>query len=404
MPSGAAAMNAPQPSQPTPPLPTQPQTATGTGSGVQAGSTASQSSLPSAGTNSAGAPQAGSSQANAARTGAPPAATPSAATTPKAALNQAVREALATQSGMAPLFANLAALSGSPLAASMPNAVLQVAAQLMGLRLSADGSVSGESVKKAIAQSGLFLEKSLANAGAGAQQPSSPGGDMKASLLMLRSLLQSWLGADGDEAALQALAANAGLARPAAPKRGALPEGQRPASSTLDTSGGADKAQAAGRHLLDQTEAALSRLRLSQFASRSDGSDASVHRASAGNPQITLDIPIALGKETAVAQFTVERDGKESGRDGEISATWRVRFAVDMEPLGPVRALIAMRGEAVDVTLWAERPETAALFTSNAGDLRDGLARADFSIDDVRCWAGKPPEARKSGSLVDKRS
>ena len=379
------------------------------GGNPQAG-TGAQSPLPTvqSAPSSAGAAQAGTggaetSQANAARAGTSPAAAPPAAT-PKAALNQAVREALATQSGMAPLFANLAALSGSPLAASMPNAVLQVAAQLMGLRLSADGSVSGESVKKAVTQSGLFLEKSLAGTTTGTQPATPPGGDMKASLLMLRSLLQSWLGADGDDTALQALAANAALSRPAAPKRGALPEGQRPASATLDASGGADKAQAAGRHLLDQTEAALSRLRLSQFASRSESSDAAVHRASAGNPQITLDIPIALGKETAVAQFTVERDGKEAGRDDEINAAWRVRFAVDMEPLGPVRALIAMRGEAVDVTLWAERPETAALFTSNVTDLRDGLARAEFRIDDVRCWAGKPPEARKSGALVDKRS
>ncbi len=296
----------------------------------------------------------------------------------------------------------------------MPNAILQVAAQMLGLRFGGDGQPGAEGLKNAVGKSGLFQEKALAalatagtkGAAMAAGTVPSTSGDLKSSLLSLKTLLQVFLGADaGDEASLQALlAGKAGGHRPSAPRRGALPEGQRPASPTLDPSaGGAEKALAAGRQLLGQTEAALSRLRLTQFASLSDGKDASVHRSGPATPQIMVDIPIALGRETAVAQFTVERDGG-SGAEADTQAAWRVRFAVDMEPLGPVRALIAMRGENVDVQLWAERPETVSLFADHASDLRDGLKRAEFQIDDVRFWTGKPPEARRSGALVDRKS
>ncbi len=319
---------------------------------------------------------------------------------------------------MAPLFANLSALPGTQLAQAMPNAILQAAAQLLGLRFSADGNVDAASVQKAISQSGLFLEANLAKGGgtetaqaalaqsglmptaSGAQTPTSSP-DMKAALLMLRNLLQSWVG-DGDDALSQAaLAGTAAAKKPAAPKRGALPEGQKPATPTIDTAASGAKAADTGRMLHQQSEAALSRLRLAQFASLSDDADTSVQRP-AGGPSYTFELPLALGRETAIAQFQIERDGKDTDVD-PAERVWRVRFAVDMEPLGPVHSLITMRGEAVDVTLWAERTETAALFSEKISDLRDGLARAEFNIDDVRCWSGKPATPKqRSGALVDR--
>ncbi|TBW33061.1 hypothetical protein EYW49_20825, partial [Siculibacillus lacustris] len=112
---------------------------------------------------------------------------------PTAALARAVRGAVATQNGLAPLFATVAGLEAAP-AGSVPDPVRALAAQLLKGRLAADGPPTGADVARAFGGSGLFLESRVAHAAAGDPGARAPTDDLKAGLHALKAALGAWLG------------------------------------------------------------------------------------------------------------------------------------------------------------------------------------------------------------------
>ena len=214
----------------------------------------------------------------------------------RAALSQMVHTAIAGQDSPAPLFANLSSLAAMP-DRPLPDTIMRAVEQLLGIRLSAGASLDAASIQKAVRQSGIFQEARLASPPAGTAIPA----DMKSSLLLLRSVLQSWLGTDP-------VTLKPSQERPPPPRKGALPTGQRPAMPTLLPSMTPPEIV---RVLLAQTEAALERLRLSQFASRRDDGDMHSARAAGAHSEWTLEIPLALGQDTAIVQMLLEREQKK---------------------------------------------------------------------------------------------
>src|SRR6202007_1796681 len=98
------------------------------------------------------------------------------------------------------------------------------------------------------------------------------------------------------------------------------------------------------------TDGALARQTLLQVASLPEaaGGTHAVERSA----QWAFEIPFAMGQGSSIAQFEISCDGHASGVDG--SFTWRVRFSLNLEPMGPIHALIAVTGDRAAVTLWAE--------------------------------------------------
>mgnify|MGYP001404477512 CR=1 FL=1 len=110
--------------------------------------------------------------------------------------------------------------------------------------------------------------------------------------------------------------------------------------------------------------------------------------------------PIATRDGTAVVQMTVERDGgKRGGTSATAAATgWRVRFALDVEPIGPVHAQIGLAGNHLSVGLWIERPEMAAKLAAEVGRLTAALVDDDrVTVEAVHVSRGTPPPARPEG-------
>ena len=56
------------------------------------------------------------------------------------------------------------------------------------------------------------------------------------------------------------------------------------------------------------------------------------------------------------------------------SAIWRARFSLDVEPAGPVHALVSLIGDKTAVRMWAERPATAAQLRAGADPAQPGPA------------------------------
>lgn len=306
----------------------------------------------------------------------PDAAAARTATAPatETALAQAWRQVLPRDGDLKPLLTQLAPHMpdtatgpGASTAAPLPAPLAQLL-RLFAVRLPAlDSLLTPAGLRQAVRDSGLFLEAQLAQA-AQTGTPPATGNDLKAGLLQLveqlRAMLSQTPTAPNDPAPALALPAD----------------------------------DAAATALLRQADAALARVEHNQLI------------AAGGNPDtpapLIVELPVRTGGNTALLRLRIEPD--DGGKHGAASeAAWSVALDFDLEPLGPVQARIALAGDNVSTALWAERPETVALFETHLAELDAALRGAGLAPVALRCHAGSPPQAAAAPPdtpLLDERA
>ncbi|WP_022723917.1 flagellar hook-length control protein FliK, partial [Rhodopseudomonas sp. B29] len=195
-----------------------------------------------------------------------------------------------------------------------------------------------------------------------------------------------------------------GIARtntPPPPFPGALPAAQPVMPASLDPHMPLD---ATLRRLLAETDGALARQTLLQVASLPDRADAGATRTDTTQPRWCFEIPFSTPQGTAVAQFEISRDKDEALPGQASSKVWQAKFSLDVEPAGPVHAVVMLKGEKTSVRMWAERPATTMLLRAGAPALTQALARADLVPGDIIVRDGAPTEARAApaGHFLDR--
>ncbi|TKT72734.1 flagellar hook-length control protein FliK [Afipia massiliensis] len=402
------------------------------------------------------------------------------------AVSAAVQTAAARQGSLSPLFANLGVVASSQ---TLPQTLQQAAAQLLAQRTPLSENLTGDTLKTAFRNSGLFMEQSLASSQTG------NGPDLKAALIVFRQTVASWLGnapaasaspqpsnvplsaapplaPDGGDillpqapvrvaedaaerdgkiriyapneplptAANRVAAASAGLTAlqevlqgfpkgvqdavadmldaearagaahvtdgeaitrtnvPPPPFRGSDTSAQSVALPSLAP----DDAPATMAHrLIEDTDAALARQTLLQAASLPV--DVPGARIDPTAPRWNFEIPFVTPQGTAVAQFEISRDG--AGSEAEAaSRVWRARFSLNVEPSGPVHALVSLSHGRTSVRMWAERSATAAQLRINAPQLSHALREAALEPGDIVIGEGAPPKAASppAGHFLDR--
>jgi len=189
---------------------------------------------------------------------------------------------------------------------------------------------------------------------------------------------------------------------PPPPINGALPSAQPVAPATLTAH---TPLEAALQHLLDDTDGAIARQTLFQIASLPGQTDPSASRIDAATPRWNFEIPFATPQGTAMAQFEISRDG--GGREGAAAkATWRARFSLNVEPAGPVHALVSLNGDRTSVRMWAERPSTASQLRAGVAQLTQALSRAELTPGEIVIRDGAPQQAAAAaaGHFLDRAS
>lgn len=82
-----------------------------------------------------------------------------------------------------------------------------------------------------------------------------------------------------------------------------------------------------------------------------------------------------------------------------------MRIAVDLEETGPVQAEIALRGQRIAVTLWAERKSMAEDARAAIGTLHQALTGAAFEVSNLEVRDGRPAgPLPRFQPLLDRRS
>jgi hypothetical protein len=187
---------------------------------------------------------------------------------------------------------------------------------------------------------------------------------------------------------------------PPPPFNGALPAAQPIAPATLAAHA---PAEATLQHLLTDTDGAIARQTLLQIASLPGQPDQSGARADASAPRWNFEIPLATPQGTAVAQFEIARDGGGNAVE-PARRIWRARFSLNVEPAGPVHALVLLNGERTSVQMWAERSATASQLRAGVSQLSQALSRADLQPGDILVRDGAPaqPASAPAGHFLDR--
>jgi hypothetical protein len=82
-----------------------------------------------------------------------------------------------------------------------------------------------------------------------------------------------------------------------------------------------------------------------------------------------------------------------------------VRFALDVEPIGPLQGVVTLQGRKVGVTLWAEREETSRMLRGAAPELESALVEARFEQGTVDIHTGQPRVMQATaGQFLDRMS
>jgi hypothetical protein len=188
---------------------------------------------------------------------------------------------------------------------------------------------------------------------------------------------------------------------PPPPISGALPAAQPVLPATLVSNSPAESAM---HRLLADTDAAIARQTLLQVASLPGQADPATGRVDPVAQRWNFEIPFVTPQGTAMAQFEISRD---SGGGNEVAAAkqvWRARFSLDVEPAGPVHALVSLVGDRTSVRMWAERPGTAAQLRAGAAQLSQALSKAELKPGDIVIRDGVPPQPvpARAGHFLDR--
>jgi hypothetical protein len=316
-----------------------------------------------------------------------------------------VLQAASRQMPLAPALTQIVALAQNP-EIPLPADVRQAIQTLQFARPVPETIRSPEGLRNAVARSGLFMEANLAQAAAGGQ-PFTP--DLKSILLTIRTLL-------GDPGTGGLDAPGTGMAKTgeaAASRQTPAPESNIPRNDALRPS---DQTRP---ELARTVEGALERVKLMQLASLPDHPEMRITDDRAQGMRLALSIPVALnGPEraaTAVMGLVIEHQPlarditpfepeREANGDTE-PFPWKIRLALDLEETGPVQAEIALRGQAVAVTLWAERPAIASTARDEIGALHDALTGAAFDVLKLEVRDGRPQATpSRTMPVVDRRT
>lgn len=317
----------------------------------------------------------------------------------KAALivfRQTVSSWLGNMPAAQPQAANVPQTGAPPLAPEMDGDILlpQAAARIAEDAAELDGKVRVYAPNEPLPTAAN--RAAAANAGLTALQEvlqGFPKGVQDEVAKLLHAEAQSGLSrmpADGDEIARTNV--------PPPPFRGSEPAPQSVALPSLVP----DDAPATMAHrLIENTDAALARQTLLQAASLPV--DTPGLRNDPTVPRWNFEIPFATPQGTAVAQFEISRDGAGSETEA-ASRVWRARFSLDVEPSGPVHALVSLSNGRTSVRMWAERPATAAQLRINAPQLSHALREAALEPGDIVIGEGAPPKAAPppAGHFLDR--
>jgi hypothetical protein len=312
-------------------------------------------------------------------------------TTSPSGINRAMRTTLPQQAPLPSLLANIALVANSPSATTMPGnprltlpqALVDAARQLVQQMPTTKSISSGDGLKQAVQQSGLFMEARLAQT-LQTHQPTTSSItpntliDFKGGLLsLLVSLLTLTKGMPGSSTTTTPPPlSNAQTAPPPMPHTPL--HAQASANPTLTQQ---MNLQQVLFELLRSVEGGLARLQLSQLVSSAPEED--------GRRSWVLELPVRADEHIDLIQLRIDKQAK--GQDKKKKAMWSVTLAFDLKGLGPVQARVSLANDIINTTFWAENEKTTHLIQEHLQTLRNRYRETGLNIGALNAHSGRAP-------------
>jgi len=107
-------------------------------------------------------------------------------------------------------------------------------------------------------------------------------------------------------------------------------------------------------------------------------------------PVWLLEIPLQLANEAHNLRMAI-REQEDGTGESAGEKRWQVDLAMDWPQLGPLHAAVVLRGERIDVDLFADRPDTVPVLEASRNTLARGLADAGLTPGRLGAYIGPPP-------------
>ncbi len=269
------------------------------------------------------------------------------------------------------LLQNLTSKGAQPkLADRIGPQLIQAARGILSAVIPNSGNVTPAQLRQAILGYGLFMEAQLA-----AGQP--PGASFKGDLLQLLFQIGILLKADKQQLPTQQPTVS-----------------NQPSTSQME-SGLIKLLEILFRH----AEGSLARVHLNQLASLpSEDSSRQVWQ---------FEVPIRHQEHVDSFLIRLEQD-QAKNRDDDAKPIWYVTLTFNIEPLGPVKAKIAMHGEEISTMFLAERAESTELLNRRMAELGKAFTDSGLSVGQLLARHGdaqpEKPQHAITSSLLDEKA
>lgn len=117
----------------------------------------------------------------------------------------------------------------------------------------------------------------------------------------------------------------------------------------------------------------------------------SLHAEQQSRPMWALELPLRTPEGIDLFDLRIERDKHFTEEYSEVMP-WSITLAFDLKGLGPVRAVVSLRGEQISTRFWAERADTNLLFNQHLDVLHSQLNHAGINVGKLECQCGTLPE------------
>lgn len=302
----------------------------------------------------------------------------------KAAISHALRTTLPQQAPLPPLLGNLALIAKGnsanflpsstssltqTVAPPLPQPLVELVRTVVDRLPRSESITTGDSLKQAVAQSGLFMEAKLAQV---LQQPvpanAAPPIDFKGGLLsLLLTLLNFTKGA---------------AQTPPAPTHAPSQNTQPTPTNAQATLNQQMNLQQALGELLRNVESGLARLQLSQLVSSAPEDD--------GKRSWVMELPLRTGEQIDLLQLRIEKD--QSQAKTKQAAMWTVTLALNLNGLGPVQARVTLVDKTVSTHFWAEHAQTTAFINQHLNILQTRYREVGLNVGTLNAHHGKAPD------------
>lgn len=259
---------------------------------------------------------------------------------------------------------------------TLPPATQDAISSLKNAALQPDKQpISAQSLKTAVAKSGVFMEAKLTGLPtpqplpSAVQAPIAPiAGDTTALLFLLKGSLTKWLG--GSEGGTSSKNQQSQSHNNAHGRSG---------NTNAASNGKLSVEQQLGQSLLNKTDSALSRLQLLQLASMPD-SDAALITTKA---DWQVELPFILGQHATSLNLQISRDEQKEDTDpGERG--WHMQFSLNAGEIGDIGAEVSFVAGQTSIVLWAEKQEALDAINADLPELTQALESQGLAVGAIR--------------------